>query len=302
MGGVLPPVGQRQHMYVPAAYGRGIYGYPIPDPVVMSPTSGIPPPPSLPPPQTHLHNNERPSFPLPPSLHPHHHPANLPIGGGGDSPTAPLPHGILPQHAIQSPVQILGHTLSTSIFSPPPSAGPSSLFMNQSSNSAIIKPPNSPGHTAVGSSTLRYSRFEPPQPTSINKRADINPTMTDTNNSDTSSAPYKAAVMSDTVGLPPRLAQRGMGGANNVTTNSGGGGTRYQNQRHPSNRSTVQGKDTVIHNNTSYHQYSGNNTAANGTTGVQVYSGGVPSRREPLLPTPNEMIKLDTGITGELYT
>lgn len=264
-GGGMPPVGQRQPMYVHGGhvFGArgpvGMYGYPMHagiDQVVVSPTGLVPPPPH----SQYLHRHDQiqrqphpSSFP-PLSLH------------GGDS----LPPGILQPGGIQSPVQILGHTLSTSIFSPPPSAGPSGLFMPPSLPTGKS---NAPGHSAVGSA-IRFQRYDPPKQLRQDlqlQQAQSNLTSHDTSNSQ----PYKVAMVTDNGGLsqqplPPRLAQRGAGG--------GGGSNRYQNQRHPSNRSAMKSEQPQYH-------YTNN-----------VYTS---SRKEPLLPTPNEMIKLDTGITGE---
>lgn len=287
--GVLP-IGQRQGMYFHGGrvVGRGqtgLYGYPhnmIPDQVVVSPTALVPP-------SQFIHGQLPPDLqggqhPMPPNNHPY--PSNLPLHGGDTpqppTPTLPpVPAGILQSgHGMQSPVQILGHTLSTSIFSPPPSAGPPGLFMNPSNSGKPGVTPSSPGHAAVGSG-VRFQHYDSPK----QARAEI-PVQTQVNmgggpphDGGNGQQYANGLMMGENNGLsqplPPRLAHRGSGG------------TRYQNQRHPSNRSTIKSDQGQ------QQQYGGGPVNMS-----QSHHYTPPSRKEPLLPTPSEMIKLDTGITG----
>lgn len=83
----------------------------------------------------------------------------------------------------------------------------------------------------------------------------------------------------------PRLAQRSSSS------------NRYQNQRHPSNRPPT--KIATEHN--SIYSHSSVLSGGGMLMGQQQPQQGqqpIQGKREPLLPTPNEMIKLDTGITG----
>ncbi len=178
------------------------------------------------------------------------------------------------------PVQILGHSLSTTIFSPPPSAGPPGMFYSTGTGKPVGGiHTGSPIHAPVGSG-VRFKRYSSPKQT---PRQEVpvtpqSPQATPHSIVEQSQLPASSPVMSEQEGLmgspqqlPPRLNQRG-------STGGSSSGTRYQNQRHPSNRNALKGEGYV------------------GGGG----QGGYPSqvRREPLLPTPNEMIKLDTGITG----
>ncbi|XP_003385249.2 PREDICTED: cAMP-regulated phosphoprotein 21-like [Amphimedon queenslandica] len=291
-GDKVPPIGQQRqplYMHTPShVYGRGggaqqMYGYPGMDPLVISPTALVPPTQSQFHP-LHGHSDTIPSR----QHHPSFPPTNLSIHGG-DSGSPTLPPGITAQFQppMQSPVQILGHTLSTSIFSPPPSAGPSGLFMTPPGSTASVIPggaggkPNSPGHSAVvGSGAMRFTPKGGARPPELPIQAQ--PTSIETSKSnDVTGVP--PGILSQQQPLPPRLAQRG------------GGGTRYQNQRHPSNRANMKGGPAdspsvqyhhgqyAVPNNTHHHH--------------NPYSTGAP-RKEPLLPTPSEMIKLDTGITA----
>ena len=258
---VVSPIGQRQPVYG-RTFGRGqmnMYGYPNVhtgmDPVVLSPTGLVPPSQFIPGPPEHMQGT------LPPNSI--SFPSNLPLHGREQPhPATPtLPPGVIQTGgpSMQSPVQILGHTLSTTIFSPPPSAGPPGLFMNPTGSGK----PNSPGHSAVGSG-IRFQRYDSPQQT----RPDL-ALQTQVMHDNVAQSYKNAVVTSDGTGLsqplPPRLAQRGSG-------------TRYQNQRHPSNRPNMKPEQDQ-------QQYTANTR--------------YPPRKEPLLPTPAEMIKLDTGITGQ---
>ena len=218
-----------------------------------------------------------------------------------------------PNSITHSPVQILGHTLSTSIFSPPPSAAPAhGMFINNPGKPSSLAT-NSPSHAPVGSGS-RSNRFESP------KRPDMSfaaaaasghaPTtqamaagsrgMTAAESSllqQQKSSSLLGVVAGGSGGshivdvsgngvtyqsqqLPPRLARGGGGGGGVVS------GTRYQNQRHPSNRPPITKID-----HPGPQPYT--------PPGVRLITSG---RKEGLLPTPSEMIKLDIGITGELYT
>lgn len=290
----MPPIGQqRQQLYMHTppghVYGRGggggqqIYGYPGMDPVVMSPTALVPPS------QSQFHHIHGHNESVPARQHHPFPPPNLSLHGGGDGGSPTLPPGVTAQFQppMQSPVQILGHTLSTSIFSPPPSAGPSGLFMTPPGSAGppvTGGKPNSPGHSAVvGSGALRYT------PKGVARQPELpiqtQPTGLDSNKPcDTSSS--SGGILPQQP-LPPRLAQRG------------GGGTRYQNQRHPSNRPNVKGVPAEPASVQYHHsQYTTPNNAPHHHH-HNPYSTGT-ARKEPLLPTPSEMIKLDTGITGTL--
>lgn len=260
----MSPIGQQhQAMYGRSYTARGqmnMYGYPhtgVVDPVVVSPTTLVPPSQFIHGPPEHIQG----SLPPPNNIS---FLSNLPLHGREQPhPATPtLPPGVIQPSgpSIQSPVQILGHSLSTSIFSPPPSAGPPGLFMNPTGSGK----PNSPGHSAVGSG-VRFQRYDSPQQSRPDLALQTQQVM-----HDSAQQSYKNSMVSlDSSGvpqpLPPRLAQRGSG-------------TRYQNQRHPSNRLATKPEQQ------DQQQYT-NNTR-------------YPPRKEPLLPTPSEMIKLDTGITG----
>jgi hypothetical protein len=260
----VPPIGgQRQPMYMATgrSYGQGqlnMYGYPNVhvDPMVVSPPALVQPTQFFHGPIEHMQGS------VPPPPHPPNSfsfSSNMPMHGR-DQPhpgTPTLPPGVI-QPTMQSPVQILGHTLSTSIFSPPPSsAGPPGMFMGHAGRTS------SPPHSAIGSGT-RFQRFDSPKQT----RVDVS-----LQNQMIETSPSNGGVLGGQP-LPPRLSQRG---------GTGGGGTRYQNQRHPSNRSMVKSDQQDQPSSLQQH--------------VQ-YSQPSVSRKEPLLPTPSEMIKLDTGITA----
>ncbi len=300
----MSPIVQR--MAGPPGNGRGlpgpVYGFsmqpsmqPGMEQVIVSPTNGAPPLGGFFPgpeaeqhmgyhPQmgerqdnhqtlSHLLQHSHPGL-LQPQAHHHHHQAMFQHTGN-----------ITPQ-----PAQILGHSLSTTIFSPPPSAGPGppTVFYSSSTGKPSITHGGSPAHAPVGSG-LKFKKYASPQQLS---RPDIPMTPQSPVTSHQSpvlleqqqhthgggggspGVPTNNDIGMDMLGgsphlLPPRLNQRG-----------GGSGTRYQNQRHPSNRNAIKGD------------------VYTGTGQVQGNAYPTQIRREPLLPTPSEMIKLDTGITG----
>lgn len=279
----MSPIVQR---HVGRGNGRGlpgVYGYPVQpgmEPVLVSPTALAPPPGQFLPPGTIPTDvDNRVSYPptniqlhdgmdthsTPTMSHiPHHHPAM----GGMMQPQAMFSHSGSLTH---SPVQILGHSLSTSIFSPPPSAGPPTLFISGSGKPGISH--GSPAHAPVGSGAKLRRYSSPKQPprsdmilTPQSPRSSHPPSEHQLIGSTGMSINDPGVVITSSQQLPPRLVQRGTGGGN-----------RYQNQRHPINRPTMKGEPYIGGNMT--HPY---------TSG----------RREPLLPTPSEMIKLDTGITA----
>ena len=216
-------------------------------------------------------------------------PTTPPIGHMG-FPT-PLPAGMLPtqQQSVfsppstggvtHSPVQILGHTLGTSLFSPPPSSTTHpGMFVNSPTTGAKVigYPTGSPAaHAPVGSG-LRFRRYESPkQGGHGNEAASLshgqsrnsglsqvqfipeNPMPQQQPQQQPSQPPHKGnnGVNSggnpmatgpsgfQPVQLPPRLASQQQGAAALSQRNAG---TRYQNQRHPANRSSQGGKVRVI--------------------------------------------------------
>jgi hypothetical protein len=256
-------------------------------------------------------------------------PTTPPIGHMG-FPT-PLPAGMLStqQQSIfsppstggvtHSPVQILGHTLGTSLFSPPPSSSAHpGMFVNSPTTGAKVigYPAGSPAapHAPVGSG-LRFRRYESPK--HGNEGAPLSHAQS--TNSGLSQVqfisespmpqappqqqkqPHKgnngvnggsAAAISGSSGfqpvqLPPRLASQQQGGAAALPQRNAG--TRYQNQRHPANRSSQSGK--------------GGGGNGNGGGGGLVGEPGqylqLTAKKEPLLPTPpnTQMVKLDTTLT-----
>lgn len=167
----------------------------------------------------------------------------------------------------QSPIQILGHTLGTSLFSPPPSSGNHhGLFVNSPTSSGKVGfPPGAPGHPPVGSGTTRFRNFDSPKQSSGH--------VCEVSSSLSSQSGFQA--------LPPRLAQQhGQKGGNN----------RYQNQRHPSNRVAVKTGGSAGPLTLGDHMPSQFVSAASGNTAT---------KREPLLPTPPlmQVVKLDTNLT-----
>ena len=228
------------------------------------------------------------------------------------------PHGHLfsphnPPGLTQSPVQILGHTLGTSLFSPPPSSGggPHGMFINSPAanppgGKALggMGAPGSPARTAVGSGA-RVRRYDspkhsggevlpPPPPTSSGA---MTPTMSPVDGQQKQGSKLSANGTSPVLSggpsvggfqspqLPPRLIQQQQQQQQQRNT-----GTRYQNQRHPANRGmgaavVVVGKPAAIE--TSPLQFSP--------------PGAVGSKKEPLLPTPPSSlkVKLDTNLTCE---
>ena len=163
-----------------------------------------------------------------------------------------------------SPVQILGHTLGTSLFSPPPSTTHHGMFVNSPSTvgKVIGYASGSPAHAPVGSG-LRYRTYESPkQGNHISEVSSVpigqsttgglsqvqflpenpvpqpqpkqhlkgNDGTNGGGNSLTGSSSFQP------VQLPPRLA----GQQQASTPPQRNTGTRYQNQRHPTNRSAHQ--------------------------------------------------------------
>ena len=276
----------------------GIYGYQVPnmEPVMMSPTALTPPTPYVP--------MEHPQVP---------YPSNLPMHASDTPPAAHMTHSGLPPGMFSppsnggvthSPIQILGHSLSTSILSPPPSAVQPQLFMNTIGNPpGKGGTPGSPIHAPVGSGA-RFRRYESPKNSGINSQdmgtklsvdARTQYTSNSVSPSSTSDVTTATTVATTTTAqqLPPRLAQRGGAITNAVggvaTGSIGGSGTRYQNQRHPSNRPPpTKGNDANQYGNANGGQSSSYTPPSN--------------KREPLLPTPSEMAKLDIGITGLSFT
>ena len=181
-----------------------------------------------------------------------------------------------------SPVQILGHTLGTSLFSPPPSSSTHpGMFVNSPTTGAklIGYPGGSPAtpHAPVGSG-LRFRRYESPkQGSHVNEGAPLS--YTQSTNSGLSQVqfipenpmpqsppqqqkqpPHKGSNNNNGVNgggnpaitgssgfqpvqLPPRLAGQLQGGTAALPQRANSG-TRYQNQRHPANRSSQGGKVT----------------------------------------------------------
>lgn len=208
-----------------------------------------------------------------------------------------------------SPVQIMGHTLGTSLFSPPPSSTtPHGAFANSPTSTGKIFAPGAPTHPPVGSGP-RFRRFDSPKqgvhigdmstlpphsqspgPITQNHLSQESPVAQHklfpkpaTNGAGaipgSSSSPYQALQ------LPPRLAQQQQQQQRNT-------GTRYQNQRHPANRSATAMKSSsgVTLADLMPSQF------VPGTMG----SSPPFQKREPLLPTPPsaQMVKqLDTNIT-----
>ena len=294
--------------------GRGLpspaYGYSIQpgmDQPIVSPTAGAPPPGSFLPGgmsaegEQHLSYQsqlrERPEghqilSHLQPHPHHPHHPGL--VQPQGHHPQGMFSHSgnVTPQ-----PVQILGHSLSTTIFSPPPSAGPGPPTMFYSpGTSKLSHGGTSPAHAPVGSG-VKFKKFNSPKQQLPRSEIPMGPqspqathqapppmSMVEQQQQQRMHTVPLAVVASNDQSivvqdgmvspqqLPPRLNQKGGGG---------GGGTRYQNQRHPSNRNTLKGEGYV----------------GGSVQGPPTYPSQ--ARREPLLPTPNEMIKLDTGITGK---
>ena len=287
--------------------GRGLpggYGYPIQQPgvdqVLVSPTTGAPPHgqflPGAPLTEGDQHvnyghhlrerqENHQTMPPPPPPPHPlQHHPHHPGMVQPQGHPQGMYSHSA--GNITPTPVQILGHSLSTSIFSPPPSAGPGppTVFYNPGTGKPGMSHGGSPVHAPVGSG-VKFKKYNSPKqlPRSDMGMAPQSPQATHPGPSiidhqhhmvspgvTSSDQGMVSDILTQSQQLPPRLNQR-----------TGGGGTRYQNQRHPSNRTTP---------------LKGEPYGGGGGQGSP-YSSQV--RREPLLPTPSEMIKLDTGITGE---
>ena len=201
----------------------------------------------------------------------------------------------------QSPVQILGHTLGTSLFSPPPSSGaPHGIFINSPTNSGKVMgmgAPGSPARAAVGSG-VRLRRYDSPKQNHVPHPSGEAPSSAPVPSSSMSpvespslqqkqlsklstngSSPVPPGIPAgfQSPQLPPRLAQQQQQQRNT--------GTRYQNQRHPTNRVVVAAKPVALE-----------------TSPTQFLTGVVGSKKEPLLPTPPSSLKmkLDTNLTSEL--
>ena len=261
---------------------------------------------------------------------PHNHPGSLiqypsgmPQSQGANQPTTPPvgpmtlpPQTLMPgqQHqgifsppstgVTHSPIQILGHTLGTSLFSPPPSStAPHGVFVNSPTTSGKVLnyAPGAPTLPPVGSGP-RFRRYNSPNQgshltNSISPHSQ-SPGPNISQPQDSPIAQHKQFASKPTTNgsttvpgtsfqplqLPPRLAQQQQQQQQQQQRNTG---TRYQNQRHPANR--------------------GNSVGAKGPTlGDHMPSQFMPgpmgspaSKREPLLPTPpsTQMVKLDTTLT-----
>ena len=203
----------------------------------------------------------------------------------------------------QSPVQILGHTLGTSLFSPPPSSGsPHGIFVNSQTSAGKVfgvGPPGSPARAPVGSG-VRLRRYDSPKHGHAHIGGEVPvsvapshpPAMSPVDSpplqqkpvsklSTSGSSPVSGGSPSGfpSPQLPPRLVQQQQQQQLKNT------GTRYQNQRHPANRGVV----------------SAAKPATVETSPTQFATGGVGSKKEPLLPTPPSSLKmkLDTNLTCE---
>ena len=207
-----------------------------------------------------------------------------------------------------SPVQILGHTLGTSLFSPPPSStAHHGMFINSPSSAGKVLgyPSGSPAHAPVGSG-LRFRRYEspkqgghvseipvapPPQPQPGGSLSQVqfmpeNP-MPQHKQQPKANGSNGGAALSGSSGfqpvqLPPRLASQQQQQQQNQQQQQRNSGTRYQNQRHPANRVAQVNKVAnpgIVAEPGQFLQLSG--------------------KKEPLLPTPPtaQMVKLDTTLT-----
>ena len=175
-----------------------------------------------------------------------------------------------------SPVQILGHTLGTSLFSPPPSSTTHpGMFVNSPTTGGKVLgyPSGSPAHAPVGSG-LRFRRFESPkQGSHMSDAASSIPLA----HGQSSGGLSQVQFMSENP-VPPSQQQKqhhkgsngSNGGGNSISGSSGfqpvqlpprlasqqqtsapsqrNTGTRYQNQRHPANRTTQVTKVGKTHN------------------------------------------------------
>ena len=175
-----------------------------------------------------------------------------------------------------SPVQILGHTLGTSLFSPPPSSTTHpGMFVNSPTTGGKVLgyPSGSPAHAPVGSG-LRFRRFESPKQGSHMSDAassiplahgqssgglsqvqfmsenPVPPSQQQkqhhkgSNGSNSGGNSISGSSGFQPVQLPPRLASQQQTSAPSQRNT----GTRYQNQRHPANRTTQVTKVGKTHN------------------------------------------------------
>ena len=168
-----------------------------------------------------------------------------------------------------SPVQILGHTLGTSLFSPPPSSTTHpGMFVNSptTGGKVIGYPTGSPAHAPVGSG-LRFRRFESPkQGSHVSEVSPSVPLAHGQSSSGTSGLSQVQFMPENPVPQPQPQKQlhkgnNGTNGGGNLISSSSGfqpvqlpprlanqqqasstaqrnTGTRYQSQRHPANRGT----------------------------------------------------------------
>ena len=206
-----------------------------------------------------------------------------------------------------SPVQILGHTLGTSLFSPPPSStAPHGVFVNSPSATGKIVgfAPGTPAHPPVGSGP-RFRRYDSPKqlghmgnsitsqsPGTLQMQlsqespiAQQKPFPKPTANG---ASPIPTNSNFQPLQLPPRLAQQQQQQQQQQQRNVG---TRYQNQRHPANRNSSAvkvGSGVTLGDHMPTH-----------LTPSQASASPTILKREPLLPTPpsTQMVKLDTTLT-----
>eukprot|EP00731_Ephydatia_muelleri_P014267 Em0007g1577a len=197
----------------------------------------------------------------------------------------------------QSPVQILGHTLGTSLFSPPPSSSsPHGIIVNFQTSAGKVfgeGPPGSPARTPVGSG-VRLCRYDSPKHGHAHIGGEVPvsvapshpPAMSPVDSPPLQQKPVSklsTSGLSPVSGgspsgfpspqLPPRLVQQQQQQQLKNT------GTRYQNQRHPVNRGVV----------------SAAKPATVETSPTQFATGGVGSKKEPLLPMPPSSLKMKLG-------
>ena len=208
--------------------------------------------------------------------------------------------------------QILGHSLGTSLFSPPPSSSAQhgAMFVNSptSTGKVVGFAPGTPAHPPVGSGT-RFRRYESPKlgghisevSNSIPPNSQPSGPLVQNHNSPVmqhkgfgkpstnGAGPITGSSGFQPIQLPPRLAQQQQ--QQNQQRNPG---TRYQNQRHPANRGGGGEGGKVV---------SGTMTLADHlpTPFVPMGGGALSAKREALLPTPpsTHMVKLDTTLTCE---
>ena len=223
-----------------------------------------------------------------------HFPGGIPPNQSPSGPTTPpIGHmgfpGMLPAQQQQSvfsppttggvthsPVQILGHTLGTTLFSPPPSSSTHpGMFVNSptTGGKVIGYPTGSPAaHAPVGSG-LRFRRYESPKqgshgnegaplshgqssgtglsqvqfipenpvPPSPQQPPQKQPQLKGNNGVNGGGNSISGSSGFQPVQLPPRLASQQQQAAAAAFPQRNMG-TRYQNQRHPANRSTPGGK------------------------------------------------------------